>query len=112
MNRPAQSTEGFLDDDPQKRIADPNILGTLSNIQTVIKKQQVDDVVIALPRRAYKRLNQLVGQLHRLPVKVWVIPDYFRLSLHKAAIEEFAGIPMLDLRAPALNDYQRLVIVR
>jgi lipopolysaccharide/colanic/teichoic acid biosynthesis glycosyltransferase len=29
--------------------------------------------------------------------------------LHKAVIEEFAGIPMLDLRAPALNYYQRIV---
>ena len=44
-----------------------------------------------------------------MPVKVWVIPDYFHLALHKAVVEEFAGIPMFDLRAPALNDFQRLV---
>jgi exopolysaccharide biosynthesis polyprenyl glycosylphosphotransferase len=54
-------------------------------------------------------VNQLVAELHNLPVKVWVIPDYFHLALHKAVIEEFADIPMLDLRAPALNDYQRMV---
>ena len=41
-------------------------------------------------------------------MKVWVIPDYFRLALHKATIDEFAGIPMLDLRAPAISDNQRL----
>lgn len=44
-----------------------------------------------------------------MPVKVWVIPDYFHLALHKAVVEEFANIPMLDLRAPALNDYQRMI---
>jgi exopolysaccharide biosynthesis polyprenyl glycosylphosphotransferase len=38
-----------------------------------------------------------------------VIPDYFSLALHKAKIDEIAGIPMLDLRAPALTDFQRLV---
>jgi exopolysaccharide biosynthesis polyprenyl glycosylphosphotransferase len=54
-------------------------------------------------------MARLVEELHSLPVKVWVIPDYFRLALHKASIDEFAGIPLLDLRAPALNDYQRLV---
>jgi exopolysaccharide biosynthesis polyprenyl glycosylphosphotransferase len=99
---------GFLDDNPSKRAVDSEILGTLSNIQTVINQQKVDDVVIALPQRAYQRLNNLLGEIHRLPVKVWVIPDYFRMALHKATVEEFAGIPMLDLRAPALNDYQRM----
>ena len=100
---------GFLDDNPQKRSQHADILGPLTSAITIIEQQRVDEVIIALPQRAYKRMNQLVGELHTLPVKVWVIPDYFRLALHKAAVEEFAGIPMLDLRAPALNDYQRMV---
>jgi exopolysaccharide biosynthesis polyprenyl glycosylphosphotransferase len=99
---------GFLDDSPDKQASQAVILGPLSSVQEIISKQKVDEVVIALPQHAYQHLNNLVGELHRLPVKVWVIPDYFRMALHKAAIEEFAGIPMLDLRAPALNDYQRL----
>ena len=100
---------GFLDDNPQKRSQHADILGPLTSAITIIEQQRVVEVIIALPQRAYKRMNQLVGELHTLPVKVWVIPDYFRLALHKAAVEEFAGIPMLDLRAPALNDYQRMV---
>ncbi len=100
---------GFLDDDPEKIAHQSNVLGPLTNAQVIINEYYIDDAVIALPQRAYKRTNQLVGDLHRLPVKVWVIPDYFRISLHKAAIDEFAGIPMLDLRAPALNDYQRMI---
>jgi exopolysaccharide biosynthesis polyprenyl glycosylphosphotransferase len=103
------SVAGFLDDNPEKRQAHPDILGPLSSLQGIISKQPIDDVVIALPQWAYKRMNQLVGELHHLPVKVWVIPDYFRLALHKAAVEEFAGLPMLDLRAPALSEQQRLV---
>jgi exopolysaccharide biosynthesis polyprenyl glycosylphosphotransferase len=100
---------GFLDDDPEKRQDNADILGSLASLQSVIAKKQIDDVVIALPQWAYKRMSQLVGELHYLPVKVWVIPDYFRLTLHKAAVEEFAGLPMLDLRAPALSEQQRLV---
>lgn len=102
-------TVGFLDDDPEKRQSCQDILGTLAAARVIVKKHEVDDVVIALPRRAHEEVNRLVAELHNLPVKVWVVPDYFHLALHKAIIEEFAGIPMLDLRAPALNDYQRLV---
>jgi exopolysaccharide biosynthesis polyprenyl glycosylphosphotransferase len=100
---------GFLDDDSKKRKSVQDILGSLVNARELTSQHKVNDVVIALPHRAYKKVNQLVFDLHDLAVKVWVIPDYFQLALHKAAVEEFAGIPMLDLRAPALNEYQRLV---
>jgi exopolysaccharide biosynthesis polyprenyl glycosylphosphotransferase len=99
---------GFLDDDPKKRKSKSNILGSLDNARNLIIQHNVDDVIIALPLRAYAKVNRLVAELHNLPVKVWVIPDYFHLALHKAVIDEFAGIPMLDLRAPALTDYQRM----
>jgi exopolysaccharide biosynthesis polyprenyl glycosylphosphotransferase len=100
---------GFLDDDPLKQEHHADILGPTAQARQVITNLQVDDVVIALPRSAYSRLNQIATELHDLPVRVWVIPDYFSLSLHQAKVEEFAGIPMLDLRAPALDEYQRMV---
>jgi exopolysaccharide biosynthesis polyprenyl glycosylphosphotransferase len=100
---------GFLDDDFQKRAQSTDILGSTDQAFNVVCDKKVDDVVIALPGSAYERVNQLVTELHNLPVKVWVIPDYFHLALHKATITEFAGLPLLDLRAPALSDYQRMV---
>ena len=100
---------GFLADEPVRRGESSDIVGRLDQVREVISQSNVDDVVIALPLSAYRRLNQLVAELHDLPVKVWIIPDYFSLSLHRASVEEFAGIPMLDLRAPALSDYQRMV---
>ncbi len=100
---------GFLDDNAKKRLQQPEILGTLEDARRVVLAYRINDVVIALPRRAHERVNRLVAELHDLPVKVWVIPDYFQLALHKAVFEEFAGLPMLDLRAPALNEYQRMV---
>jgi exopolysaccharide biosynthesis polyprenyl glycosylphosphotransferase len=102
-------TAGFLDDDPNKRLSQKGVLGKLSSARRIVLTYKIHDVVIALPPRAHEQVKVLVTELHDLPVKVWVIPDYFHLALHKAVSEEFAGIPMLDLRAPALNDYQRMV---
>jgi exopolysaccharide biosynthesis polyprenyl glycosylphosphotransferase len=44
-----------------------------------------------------------------LPVLMRVVPDYYSLSLYQASVEDFAGVPMINLRDPALNDVQRLV---
>ncbi len=100
---------GFLDDDWQRQADHGDILGSLDVARRVVLEKQVDDVVLALPRSEHQRLTEVVSTLHDLPVRVWVIPDYFSLTLHRAQVEDFAGIPMLDLRAPALSEYQRLL---
>jgi exopolysaccharide biosynthesis polyprenyl glycosylphosphotransferase len=100
---------GFLDDDLQKQKTHPSeILGGADDARRVITQYNVNDVILALPRYAHEKVNYLVSALHDLPVKVWVVPDYFALTLHKANMLEFAGIPMLDLRAPAINERQRI----
>ena len=104
---------GFLDDNPEKQAGlqagMPEVLGPLDVARKVIYEQHVDEVVVALPLSAHLRLTQVVGVLQDLPVRVRVIPDFFSLTLHRASVEEFAGIPMLDLRAPALSEYQRMI---
>jgi len=99
---------GYLDDDPQKQDI-MEVMGTLDQARTIVQQRSVDDVVLALPVWAFDKVNQMVANLHDVPVKVWVIPDYFSLALHQATIVEFAGLPMLDLRAPALSEYQRMI---
>jgi exopolysaccharide biosynthesis polyprenyl glycosylphosphotransferase len=100
---------GFLDDDPQKQSILSDVLGPLNTARQVVKEKHVDDVIVTLPLRAYNRVNELAKTLQDLPVHTWIVPDYFQIALHQARIADFAGVPMLDLRAPALNEYQRLV---
>jgi exopolysaccharide biosynthesis polyprenyl glycosylphosphotransferase len=100
---------GFLDDDTQKHDDHPEILGTLDDIRQIIQNNHVTDVVIALPTRAFEKVNSLVKELDNLSVKVWIVPDYFSLSLHHTEMHDFLGIPMLDLRAAALTEFQRMI---
>jgi exopolysaccharide biosynthesis polyprenyl glycosylphosphotransferase len=101
--------EGYLDDDERKQGNDLPVLGTLDVAEQIIRARGIDEVVVALPTRAWQRVNELVATLHTVPVHVHVIPDYFAMTLWRAGVEDFAGIPMIDLRAPALDDYQRLL---
>lgn len=99
---------GFVDDNYDLKKKDPKVLGSIENIKSIIVNYKIDHVITALPRRAYDRLDRLVSDVHTLPVRLWVIPDYFSQALSEARILDFAGIPMIDLRAPALNNFQRL----
>ncbi|MCA9919745.1 MAG: sugar transferase, partial [Anaerolineales bacterium] len=100
---------GYLDDNTEKRHTELNILGSVKDVRTIVEKYNIQDVVIALPQRAYGQINKLTITLHDLPVHVRVVPDYFSLALYRASVDDFSGIPMINLRDPALNDVQRLV---
>ena len=100
---------GYLDDNPLKQDNGLPLLGTLDNARQVIEKQRVDELIIALPQHAYERLSQLVAHLQRVPVSIRVVPDYFSMALFRATVDDFGGLPLINLREPALNPYQRLV---
>jgi len=100
---------GFLDDNRHKRSTQADVLGTINDIRKVVLAQHVDDIVVTLPLRAHERVSNLTTTLQELPVRIWLIPDYFSLALHHAEFEDFVGLPMMDLRAPALSESQRLL---
>ncbi len=100
---------GYLDDKANKLEKGMTVLGSLDEIRRIVAENEIDDVVIALPQRIYGKINHLILTLHDLPVHVRVVPDYFSLALYRASVEDFSGIPMINMRDPALNDVQRLV---
>ena len=99
---------GFVDDGygDQGGLA---ALGGLEELDSLIRENQVSDVVIALPYSAYHKMSEVVRRLEGLPVGVWIALGFFDLALYRTDIEDFAGIPMLDLRASAIDDYQRML---
>jgi len=98
------STVGFVGPNGRE-----GVLGGYNQVRQIIQREGVDDLVIALPREDSHLVGEITADLLDVPVNIWVVPDYYSLALHKAGVEEYAGITMLDLRAPALNDYQRMV---
>jgi len=99
---------GFVDDNPRIQSAF-SLLGNTNEIKNIIDKKDATDVIIALPYSAYPQLSMIVQQMEELPVKIWVALGFFDLALYKTTIDDFAGIPMIDLRASAIDDYQLLV---
>jgi exopolysaccharide biosynthesis polyprenyl glycosylphosphotransferase len=99
---------GYVDDEKLEK-SPVDLLGKFNDIRKLVTESAITDVVIALPHSVYPRMSEVVNKTTDLPVKVWVALGFFDLALYKTDIEDFAGVPMLDLRAPALSEYQRLV---
>ena len=104
------SLVGYLDDDPEAQARrDVSWLGRVQDARRIVQDHKISDLVVALPQSAFGKVNSLVLNMRDLPLLVRVVPDYYSLSLYQATVEDFAGIPMINLRDPALNEVQRLM---
>jgi exopolysaccharide biosynthesis polyprenyl glycosylphosphotransferase len=97
---------GYLVDDERAAIKGVEILGKADDIEQIVHQHSVTDVVLALPHSAYQNLARIVSSLESTPVRIWVALGFFDLALYRLEVADMAGIPMLDLRAPALSEYQ------
>ena len=100
---------GYLDDDRAKQDNGLPVLGTLDDARRIVPEYSVDELVIALPQRAHERLNKLLADLQTVHVNIRVVPDYFSLAVFRATVDDFGGLPLINLREPVLNPYQRLM---
>ncbi len=97
---------GFLCDDAPD---DLPTLGTLAEAESVVATHAIDEVVIALPREHGRALHTLVNRLQALSVNIRLLPDYFDLAFLRLNVENFGGMPLLSLKEPVLDPFQRLV---
>ncbi len=100
---------GYVDETQESQTTNPALLGNANQIRDVLKNHEITDVVIALPHSAYHQMSDIVQKMEDIPVQVWVALGFFDLALYNTTIEDLAGIPMLDLRASAIDDYQRMM---
>ena len=106
---------GFLDDDPEKQDWQPEdlegtaVLGKVDQLLQMVEEYQINEIYMALPARAYRRLRNVVVSLQNEAVKINIIPDYFSLALIHARPDVFSGLPVIHLRAPVIEGMNRLI---
>jgi exopolysaccharide biosynthesis polyprenyl glycosylphosphotransferase len=101
------SLEGFVGK-PNGPNSEP-WLGPVDDTLTIVERRGISEVVIALPRDDFSSTRELIYQLQALPVNIRLIPDYFDLVFLRLDFENFSGMPVLSLKEPVLDPFQRLV---
>jgi exopolysaccharide biosynthesis polyprenyl glycosylphosphotransferase len=105
-------TVGFLDDDPGKAnqsFMGVDVLGKILDVKSISEQHNIDEVWIALPVWALDRVNLILFELERLPVRIKVVPDYFSMALVQAKSEILSGIPVIGLRDPLIEGLPRII---
>lgn len=94
---------GYLDD-PEERLASQKppgkrytCLGSLDDLEQVVRSYTIDRVIIALPFWAHHRLPSLLSTCRRMGVNFTLAPDLYEISFDGVDIDTVSGIPLLTL---------------
>ena len=106
-SRESLSLAGFVGEvEPENDLL---LLGNFGELNTVIEKYHVTDVVIALPHSADYSMTGIVACLNGLPAGIWIALDSSQPTLYRTEFEDLAGIPVVDLRASPIDGYKRIL---
>lgn len=103
---------GFLDDQldaPTEPVTGLPLLGRIDEAPILIHRYAINDVVVAAMPRDPHQLTNLITLLFDLAVRVHVAPAYFELAFFGAKVDSWDGIPLITLRNPAMDSFQRLL---
>lgn len=107
---------GFLDDyqfehEPKYRHMKP-ILGGLDTLGTRLNNEPIDEVIIALPLEAHAKYAEIIDLCEQTGVKTLIIPDFFDLLPARPFFDNFAGIPLINVRDVPLDELSNRMLKR
>ena len=103
---------GFLDDDQGKagaQVCGLPVLGTLRQAEEVLASRSIDQVFLALPLEAHKKLLQLLELMARECVEIRLVPDILQYATLNATLEDVEGTPVINLSQVPLQGWNSMV---
>ncbi len=103
---------GFLDDDPGKadqRFHGVPVLGALGDLERVLAERTIEQIFVALPLEAHKKVMKVLAAVGSECVEVKLVPDILQYATIKATLEDLDGTPVINLSQVPLQGWNSLV---
>lgn len=104
---------GFVDDDLVKSrttFQGLMVLGTLDDLEVLIKKHDVEEVIIAIPSATGKQIRSVVDRCQNVHCRFKVLPGVSELINGRASLQQIRDVNLDDLlgREPVSLDTQKI----
>jgi Undecaprenyl-phosphate glucose phosphotransferase len=81
------------------------VIGTYEDVQTILEKNGIDQVLIALPLDSIGYLEEILKRIGPSMVDIKVIPDIYKFISLRGGIEDFDGMPVVSLLETPLGGW-------
>jgi exopolysaccharide biosynthesis polyprenyl glycosylphosphotransferase len=78
-------------------------LGTLADLETILRSERIDEVIIADPEFPQLDAVELVDQCHQRGVRVRLAPSTMEILIHRAEFVPGQSVPLFELGPPVFE---------
>ena len=86
--------------------------GNLSELASILDKNEVDEVFVTLSLDEYEKLGSVVKACEKAGVMTKFVPDYGKVLSSKPYTEDLLGLPVVYVRRVPLNDFVNAFLKR
>ncbi|GAA0469227.1 nucleoside-diphosphate sugar epimerase/dehydratase [Alkalibacillus silvisoli] len=90
----------FIDDDVTKdrmQIHGVRVAGSISDLNHVVKKHNIEHIIIAIPSLKRERLNEIFSECSETNIKTQIIPKFEDLVTGKVSVNQLRDVEVEDL---------------
>ncbi len=102
---------GYLSEEDRK-LADVNYLGHPDELAEVLKKYQVEKVIVALPSLSESLIRYFLETCDAHGIKTFIVPNYYQYTSTSFEINQIGLIPVINLRALPLDKSENKFLKR
>jgi Undecaprenyl-phosphate glucose phosphotransferase len=104
---------GFFDDRLPERLPEREVLlplyGNLTDLIDHIRRGGIDQVIVALPWSAEKRLQEVVAELAITPVRIRLAPDLATFAFSQRPVVLLGDLPVMTLFERPISGFDQIV---
>ena len=104
--------EGYVSDLPDENMGETKYLGKYTELLETIENKKPDEVIMAADDENASLVSDIVEKCDKAGVRLIVIPQMFNLFSHSSKIDDWNGLPLINVRAIPLDNLGNALIKR
>lgn len=85
------------------------LVGHIGNIRQIIRRQGVQELIIAMPRRSERQLEEIIRQCDGTPVGIKIVPDLYQVITGQVLTNQLYGFPLIEILPQLMPQWEKVV---
>ncbi|MFA5014539.1 MAG: sugar transferase [Actinomycetota bacterium] len=88
---------------------DIKMLGTLSNLKSIIEKHKIDRIIISSSNLKYFDIMTLLDKIGNSNVEVQMSPSLFEFSVSRMKMFDYMGVPLIQIQKVEIKTFDKIL---
>lgn len=112
QNAPAMgySVVGFVttsNRSQKKKFKEIPLMGKLNGLHQMIQNKNIKEILIALPRKSERLLEQVIVECNGTPVGLKIVPDLYDVIIGQVRTNQIYGFPLIEILPQLMQPWEK-----